>query len=107
MLRFSDVALIYAEAAGPTAKAYELVNFIRSRAGLGDMKPNLGKDEFRREILKERTFELAFEGDHVYDLRRWNRITTDVPEAAGLSEDQVTFYPIPQAEINLNGSLRP
>ena len=81
--------------------------FIRSRAGLGDMKPNLGKDEFRREIPKERTFELAFEGDHVYDLRRLNRITTDVPEAAGLSEDQVTFYPIPQAEINLNGSLRP
>ena len=107
LLRFSDVALIYAEAAGPTAKAYELVNFIRSRAGLGDMKPNLGKDEFRREILKERTFELAFEGDHVYDLRRWNRITIDVPEAAELSEDQVTFYPIPQAEINLNGSLRP
>ena len=28
-------------------------------------------------------------------------------KTAELSEDQVTFYPIPQAEINLNGSLRP
>lgn len=107
LLRYSDVALIYAEAAGPTAKSYELVNFIRKRAGLGVLNPNLSKDDFRKEILKERTFEFAFEGDHMYDLRRWNRITTDVPEAAGLTEDQVTFYPIPQAEINLNGSLRP
>lgn len=107
LLRYSDVALIYAEAAGPTPKSLGLINFIRLRAGLGVMNPSLGKDEFRKEILKERTFEFAFEGDHVYDLRRWNRLTIDVPEAAGLTEDQVTFYPIPQAEINLNGSLRP
>ena len=37
LLRYSDVALTYAEAAGPTVKAYELVNFIRNRAGLGDL----------------------------------------------------------------------
>jgi hypothetical protein len=48
---------------------------------------------------------MAYEGDYMYDLRRTNRIQS-VAEAAGLSEDQVTFYPIPQAEINLNGSLR-
>lgn len=106
LIRYSDVALIYAEAVGPSPKSFELVNFIRHRAGLGDMNPNLGKNDFRKEVFKERTFELAFEGDHMYDLRRWNRITTDVPEAAGLSEDRVTFYPIPQAEINLNGSIR-
>ena len=107
LLRFSDVALIYAEAVGPTSKAYTLVNFIRNRAGLGVMNPNLSKDDFRKEIFNERSFELSFEGDRMYDLRRWNKITTIVPEAAGLTEDQVTFYPIPQAEINLNGSLRP
>lgn len=106
LIRYSDVALIYAEAVGPTTRAYELVNTIRNRAGLGKIKSNLSKEDFRKEVFKERTFELAFEGDHMYDLRRWNRILTDVPEAAGLTEDQVTFYPIPQAEINLNGSLR-
>lgn len=106
LIRFSDVALIYAEAAGPNAKSYQLVNTIRNRAGLGNLKPDLAKEDFRKEIFKERTFEMAFEGDHMYDLRRWNLITTTVEEAAGLSEDQVTFYPIPQAEINLNGSLR-
>jgi len=105
LLRFSDVALIYAEAAGPTQKSYELVNFIRKRAGLGELKPDMDKDSFREEVFKERTFELAFESDHMYDLRRLNRIQSDISAANGLSEDQVTFYPIPQAEINLNGNL--
>lgn len=104
LIRFSDVALIYAEAAGPTSKSYELVNSIRKRAGLGILNPNLGKDEFREAILKERSFEFAFEGDRMYDLRRWNRILT-VPETAGRTEEQVTFYPLPQAEINLNSGL--
>ena len=44
-------------------------------------------------------------GDRMYDIRRWNRIG-EIPEARGMSEDDITFYPIPQAEINLNGSLR-
>jgi hypothetical protein len=105
LIRFSDVALIYAEAAGPTDKSYELVNYIRHRAGLGDMARNLNQDEFRQAVIQERKFEMAYEGDYMYDLRRTNRIQS-VAEAAGLSEDQVTFYPIPQAEINLNGSLR-
>ena len=50
--------------------------------------------------------EFAYEGDHLYDLRRWNRVITDVPEAAGITEEQAAFYPIPQAEIDLNASLR-
>jgi len=106
LIRYSDVALIYAEAAGPVAASYTLVNFIRNRAGLGNLMPGLSKDDFRKAIFKERTFELAFEGDHLYDLRRWNRVITDVPEASGITPEQATFYPIPQAEIDLNGSLR-
>lgn len=106
LIRYSDVALIYAEAAGPTTKSYELVNFIRNRAGLGNLMPGLTKDDFRKAILKERTFELAYEGDHLYDLRRWNRVISDVPEAASITPEQATFYPIPQAEIDLNTSLR-
>jgi len=106
LIRYSDVALIYAEAAGPTTKAYELINNIRSRAGLGTLMPGLAKDDFRKAVYKERTWELAYEGDHLYDLRRWNRVISDVPEAANLTPEQATFYPIPQAEIDLNGSLR-
>lgn len=105
LIRYSDVALIYAEAAGPTAKSYELVNYIRHRAGLGDLTPGLGVDEFRKAVIKERKYELACEGDYMYDIRRTNKIQT-IPEAQGLTQDQCVFYPIPQAEINLNGSLR-
>lgn len=105
LLRYSDVALIYAEAAGPTPKTYELVNYIRRRAGLGNLTPGLSIADFRKAVIKERKYELACEGDYMYDLRRTNRIQS-VPEAQSLTADQCTFYPIPQAEINLNGSLR-
>lgn len=108
LIRFSDIALVYAEAAGPTAKAYEIVNYIRNRAGLGNMATGLEKSDFREAVYKERTFELAFEGEYLYDLRRLNRIK-DIQEVKnrGLVEAQYTFYPIPHAEINLNPSLRP
>lgn len=99
------MALIYAEAAGPTPKTYELVNYIRRRAGLGNLTPGLSIADFRKAVIKERKYELACEGDYMYDLRRTNRIQS-VPEAQSLTADQCTFYPIPQAEINLNGSLR-
>ena len=105
LIRFSDVALIYAEAAGPTAQSYQLVNYIRNRAGLSDLQPNLSMTDFREAVYKERGFELSYEGDRMYDIRRWNRIG-EIPEARGMSEDDITFYPIPQAEINQNGSLR-
>lgn len=105
LIRYSDIALVYAEANGPTPRSYQLVNYIRNRAGLSDLQPNLSESDFREAIYKERSFELSFEGDRMYDIRRWNRIG-EIPAARGMSEDDVTFYPIPQAEINLNGSLR-
>ncbi len=108
LIRFSEIALVYAEAAGPTSESYAIVNFIRSRAGLGNLIPGLSTDDFREAIYKERKYELAFEGVYLYDLRRLNRIK-DIQEVRnmGLSETEYTFYPIPQAEINLNPSLRP
>ncbi|MCC8153310.1 MAG: RagB/SusD family nutrient uptake outer membrane protein [Tannerellaceae bacterium] len=107
LIRFSDIALVYAEAAGPTTQAYQLVNQIRNRAGLGNLPSGLGLQDFRERVLEERTFEMAFEGDHLYDLHRWNRVgAIQEVKDAGLTESQYTFYPIPQTEMNLNGSLR-
>jgi len=107
LIRYTDIALVYAEAAGPTAEAYNAVNFIRNRAGLGNLAPGLSMDAFRERIYEERKFELAFEGDRMYDIRRWGRIG-DIKEVkdAGLNENQYSFYPLPQAEVNLNPSLR-
>lgn len=105
LIRFSDIALVYAEAVGPTAEAYAIVNSIRERAGVGPLNPNLDMEAFRAAVLQERAWELAFEGHRLPDLRRFNLVTTMVEEAAGLSAEEVTFFPLPQTEIDLNQGL--
>ena len=105
LLRYSDIALVYAEAAGPTAEAYAAVNFIRNRAGLGDLAPGLSLADFREAVWQERSWELMYEGNRLYDLRRFNRVNDLVEEAAGLSDEQVAYYPIPQIELDLNQGL--
>jgi len=104
LMRFSEVALIYAEAAGPTSDAYGWANTIRNRAGLGDLDPNLSTDAYRNAIVQERAWELAFEGQRLYDLRRKAMVLEKDPRAvaAGITEDQAAFYPIPQMEVDLN-----
>ena len=107
LIRFSDVALVYAEAAGPTDKAYELVNTIRARAGLDGLATGMSTSEFREAVLQERLYELAFEGNICYDLRRWNKLHTDITAAVeqGLTAEDMVFYPIPSIETDLNSSI--
>ncbi|EPR67618.1 RagB/SusD family nutrient uptake outer membrane protein [Cyclobacterium qasimii] len=105
LIRFSEVAMIYAEAAGPNAKAYEMINFIRNRAGLGDLIPGLSNEDFREAVWNERSWELMYEGNRMYDLRRFNRVNKLIDEAAELTDEQVAFYPLPQIEIDLNQAL--
>jgi len=105
LIRYSDIALVYAEAVGPTPEAYDLINYIRNRAKVGPLNPSLGLSEFREAVLQERGWELAFEGHRLSDLRRFNKVTELVEEAAGLSPEDVTFYPLPQIEIDLNQGL--
>jgi hypothetical protein len=104
LIRFSEVALIFAEAAGPTTDAYFWVNKIRTRAGLGDLDPGLSEAGFRDAVVQERAWELAFEGQRLYDLRRRALVVEKDPNAiaAGITEEQAAFYPIPQMEIDLN-----
>lgn len=108
LMRYSDIALTYAEAAGPTDKAYELVNYIRNRAGLGDLTPGLTKAQFRQEVIRERITELAFEGNITYDMRRTGRLHT-VQALVGqgvTNEEDVLFYPIPSIETDLNPNIK-
>ena len=106
LIRYSDIALVLAEAEGPTTEAYQLVNHIRQRAGISDLTPGLSIEEFRAEVIKERARELAFEGNRLYDLRRTASVTKTVQEATKLSEEDAAFYPIPQRELDLNPNVR-
>lgn len=84
LLRFSDVLLMYAEAANelygsPTSEAYEAINRVRRRAyGFDELQSNPGFDlsgmdyeMFQEQIRQERSRELCFEGLRKHDLIRW------------------------------------
>lgn len=71
-IRLAEVYLNYAEAAyrlQKPADANTAVNTVRNRAGLPSL--NLSGDVLLARIKKERTIELAGEGQHYWDLRRW------------------------------------
>jgi hypothetical protein len=90
MLRYSDVLLMFAEAEyflnGNTAAARDAVNQVRRRgyghdpetptpvADLTTLTPEPSanpEDKICKEIVRERTLELAHEGLRKYDLIRW------------------------------------
>ncbi len=91
IIRYSDVLLMYAEAAnelnGPTAAAYNAVNQVRRR-GYGksisatdatvDLPAGLSKASFFSAIVKERSLELGGEGIRKYDLIRWNLLASTI-----------------------------
>lgn len=107
LIRFSDIALVYAEAEGPTTEGYKWLNKIRDRAGLSEAPASMTVVDFRNYVIKERSFELAFEANRLFDLRRKAIVTETDPyaAAAGVTEGQAAFYPIPQKEVDLNSNL--
>lgn len=77
-LRIAEMYLTYAEAlneynGGPNAKAYECVNEVRHRVGLGDLKTGLNQEQFRAALLRERACEFGYEEVRFFDLIRWKR----------------------------------
>jgi hypothetical protein len=108
LIRFSDIALVYAEAEGPTTEGYKWLNKIRNRAGLDDAPAGMSATDFRHYVVKERSFELTCEANRLFDLRRKAMVTTTDPYAltSGISESEAAFYPIPQKEVDLNVNIQ-
>ncbi|RWY53910.1 RagB/SusD family nutrient uptake outer membrane protein [Mucilaginibacter gilvus] len=106
ILRYSDVLLVYAEASGPTTEGYAAVKAIRTRAGLGDLPPGLTVQQFRDAVLQERSWELCFEGQRLFDLRRTHNIENILVTKYGKSvTGDPYFFPIPQSEVDRNPNL--
>lgn len=81
---------------------------VRNRAGIGDYTGGTGKETVEREILKERFRELYFEFTRWHDLVRFHyagtiNIYQEVPNLA--SGNAPLFFPIPQAQIDINNNL--
>lgn len=78
ILRVAEIYLSYAEALneinhGPNATAYEYVNAVRRRVGVGDLQTGMNQQQFREAVLRERACEFGFEEVRFFDLIRWKR----------------------------------
>lgn len=108
IMRYSEILLIYAEAAGPAlGKAF--ADQVRARAGLPALPTGLTDPQYLAAIYKERRLEFAFEMHRWYDLLRHpdqNYFLT-VMRAHGKTNIQAKhrYMPIPQGERDKNPNL--
>ena len=88
---------------------YDAINEIRNRAELDPLPDGLSKEQMREKIRNERRFELAFEGQRYFDLKRWGIIGDIIPTIPDPPSSQSTYrvwkdhfnlLPIPQSEID-------
>lgn len=114
LIRYSDVLLMFAEAAnelGRTTEALAALEQVRARARGNDSSilPAIittDQVELRRAIQHERRIELALEFDRFYDLVRWG-IAKDVLHAVGKTnyQDKHRYLPLPQDEIDKSNGV--
>ncbi|GGG39833.1 RagB/SusD family nutrient uptake outer membrane protein [Hymenobacter glacieicola] len=114
VMRLAEVYLILAEAVGPTTEGYEAINKVRRRAfGLPiatasakDLTPGLSADAFKRAVWRERKYELAFEMDRWFDMKRTGELLTSPHLLAKGVKPFNVVLPIPQSELDVNPGLR-
>jgi hypothetical protein len=132
LIRYAEVLLTYAEARIEANQidqsVYDAIDSVRARGDV-NMPPistGLTRDELRKAVRHERTVELAFEGLHTFDIRRWRTAETVMPGAVqgityvkngslvtvvnnsvvrSFRADRDYLWPIPQQERILNPKL--
>ena len=125
--RYADVLLMKAEALsqkGDYFAAYDIINEIRDRAGVGAINIANTPTAYEDAILNERALELSYEGKRWFDLLRMGRrnnyarkdklieiIVANVPStqkrilATKLTNPQGWYLPIYEDEIERNKNL--
>lgn len=115
VIRYADILLIAAEALNEiepsNSKKYEWVNRVRERArnGVESDLPDLNgltQDQFRTAVLEERRFELAFENQRAWDLKRRNLFLEKMRGQGKNVEDFMILFPIPDIQTQLNPNLK-
>ncbi|OGX84573.1 hypothetical protein BEN47_16020 [Hymenobacter lapidarius] len=109
VIRLAEVYLILAEAAGTTAEGREAINKVRRRAfGLPinaasprDLSASLGAQAFKEAVWRERKYELAFENDRWFDMKR----TGELLRYRGVQPFNIVL-PLPQSELDVNTGLK-
>ena len=134
ILRYSDVLLMYAEAANeyegaPSQEAYDAVKAVRDRAGIKTkpLSDYSDQDIFREFVRNERGRELCFESLRKYDLIRWGIYVTEMNRLGEQAEDprwsghgtaafcsrigasvqpKHVYLPIPDLELGVNNKIK-
>ena len=108
--RYAETLLLHAEAeneANGPANAYASINLVRARAGLPALS-GLTQATFRDAVRQERSWELAFESKHLFDLKRWGLYTAvigaDPVSRIGWKATNI-WAAIPQHEIDINAGM--
>ena len=114
VIRYADILLIAAEALNEVdpgdSEKYTWINRVRERArnGVETDLPDfdgLSQDDFRTAVLDERRFELAFEVQRAWDLKRRGQFLTTMRAQGKNIEDFKLLFPIPDDQIRLNPNL--
>jgi hypothetical protein len=109
VLRYADILITRAEALnelnGPTQIALDLLNLVRSRAGIGNLTLAVAtsKEILRDLILAERGREFYTEAKRREDLLRHDKfITMAKSRGITIAAEKHKLFPIPQAELDAN-----
>lgn len=112
LIRYADILLSRAEALnevnGPTQAALDLINLVRTRAGIASLTlaQVTSKDVLRDLILRERGWEFYTEGKRREDLLRMDKFITGA-QARGITAaaEKHKLFPIPQTEVDANKAV--
>ncbi len=111
VIRYAEILLSRAEALnelnGPNEVSISLINQIRERAGLSDIRlaDYSDKAKLREHILDERKWEFWYEGKRRDDLIRTGQYITKARERSVNAKDTHVRFPIPQSAIDSNPNL--
>lgn len=129
IIRYAEVLLSYAEALVESGEwnhpdVLYYVNLVRNRAGMpsATLEKYNSEEKMRQLIRQERTVELAFEGVHYFDIRRWGTwenvmngvVYGAVDPATGrkievetrtTNGDRSYWWPIPEVEMLSNPNM--
>jgi starch-binding outer membrane protein, SusD/RagB family len=108
IMRYAEVLLIHAEAAGPTV-GKPSADLVRARAGLAPMPTGLSDAAWLDAMYKERRLELGFEMHRWYDLLRHPNANYFITTMTAAGKTNISakhrYMPIPQSERDKNANL--